>query len=93
MRRVEIFSPVAEVERVEISSAPRLETLEGQQVGFLDNAKPNVDVFLSRVEELLQEQFALSQVIRQRKRHGGRPAEDVDELARRCHVVVNGVGD
>ncbi len=93
MSEVEVLSPVAEAERVTISPAPRPETLDGQRVGFLDNAKPNTDVFLSRVEELLRERFALSQVIRQRKRHGGRPAEDMDDLAGRCQVVVNGVSD
>lgn len=93
MRKVEILSPVAEAEGAATSSALRPETLDGQWVGFLDNTKPNTDVFLSRVEELLRERFAPSQVIRQRKRHGGRPAEDVDELARKCQVVVNGVGD
>ena len=93
MSKVEVLSPVADVGGATTSSAPRPETLDGQRVGFLDNAKPNADVFLSRVEELLRERFALSQVIWQRKRHGGRPAEDMDDLARRCQVVVNGVGD
>lgn len=93
MSEVEVLSPVAEAKGVEMSPAPRPETLDGQRVGFLDNAKPNVDVFLSRVEELLGERFALSQVIRQCKRHGGRPAEDADVLVTRCQVVVNGVGD
>jgi hypothetical protein len=93
MRKVEILSPVAEAEGIAISSAPRPGTLDGQRIGFLDNTKSNVDAFLSRAEKLLRERFALSQVIRQRKRHGGRPAEAVDDLARRCQVVVNGVGD
>jgi hypothetical protein len=93
MSEVEVLSPVVEVAGATTSGAPRPDTLDGQRIGFLDNAKPNADVFLSRVEELLRERFALTDVIWQRKRHGGRPAEHVDDLARRCQLVVNGVGD
>ena len=93
MSKVEVLSPVADVGGAATSAAARPETLDGRRIGFLDNGKPNADVFLSRVEELLCERFAVFQAIWQRKRHGGRPVEDLDDLAKRCQVVVNGVGD
>lgn len=74
--------------------APRLPDLRGAVVGFLDNGKPNSDVFL----RLVRAEIGTRQVRETawlRKPSIGRlaPAPMIEELAGRCDLVVTGVGD
>jgi hypothetical protein len=75
--------------------APRVESLEGKTLGFLHNFKPNADLVLERLEEVLRERFAVHAVVRRRKLNAasGAPPEVLAELAEQCDLVINGVGD
>ena len=42
----------------------RVDTLEGKRVGLLWNGKPNGDVFLNRVAELLEENYKNIEIIK-----------------------------
>ena len=61
---VQLINPegVAAVEPIEL--APRLDTLEGKTVALRWNGKPNGDVFLNRVAELLVEAVPTVNIIK-----------------------------
>ena len=90
-----VLDPTIDPEPVEASMAPRPDTLDGKVVGFLDNTKPNADKILSMVEELMAKRYNLAGVIRKRKPAAskGAPQEMLDEMAKKCHFVIVGVGD
>jgi len=75
----------------------RLDTLEGKTIGLFWNTKPNGDIFLDRVGELLVEQFRDVKLI---KYFPGKPTvinpcplPAIREVAENCDGVINGFGD
>jgi len=72
-----------------------LETLSGKVVGFIDNAKPNFNLLVEDLAELLTSRYGVSRVIKRRKRAASVPAPDdmVRELADECDLVIAGSGD
>ena len=96
-----VLDPTAKANVQRYEKAARLEALEGKRIGFLDNGKPNADIFLARIEELLSERYGFSGVIR-RSKVGGvskdssaapAPEEIIAEFADKCDLVVNAIGD
>jgi len=74
--------------------APRLPSLDGRTVGFLDNGKMNVDRFLDHVEEILRARHGVKDVVRRRKPNMSAPAPpDVLRELLACDAVVSAVGD
>ncbi len=67
--------------------------LNGRIIGFLDNGKPNTDLLLDRIAEVMGGRFAFGSIVREQKRTnaGARP-EILDRLAS-CDLVINGLGD
>jgi hypothetical protein len=47
-----------------IDISPRVDTLDGRRVGLLWNGKPNGDVFLNRVSELLEKNYKSIEIIK-----------------------------
>ena len=90
-----VLDPTAKANIPEREMAPRVDSLEGKVVGFLHNFKPNADLVLERIEELLCERFRVKEVMRRRKTNAasGAPPEVIEELADQCDLVINGVGD
>lgn len=55
---VEVLAPIAtRFGDQAIALAPRLSSFDGRTIGLLWNAKPNGDIALKRVGELIQQQF------------------------------------
>ncbi len=73
----------------------RLRTLDGVTVGLLTNTKLNAEAVLKAIGALLQERYALKELLLRTKPNFSLPAPTavIDELAARCDVVVAGVGD
>ncbi|MBI2862570.1 MAG: hypothetical protein HYX89_07105 [Chloroflexi bacterium] len=92
---IHILDPTGKPRAQTLPLAPRVADLDGKRIGFLDNAKPNADVLLSRLEALLVKRFQLTKVTRARKRHPAVPAEPemARQLAENCDVVVTALGD
>jgi hypothetical protein len=67
--------------------------LKGKVVGFLHNGKPNADILLGRLADLLREKCGLGQARTRSKPRVTEPAEFIDELAKECQGVVNAIGD
>lgn len=76
--------------------APRdFTSLDGKVVGLLDSTKPKSDYLLAGLGELLRTRFAIKELISERKPYFGNPipSDQAASLARRCDVVITGVGD
>lgn len=76
--------------------APRaLSSLDGKVVGLLDSTKRNSDHLLDGLGTLLSQRYAVKELVREAKPYFGNPVPDdqAAALARRCDVVITGVGD
>jgi hypothetical protein len=94
---MKLLSPagIAPSGQKEVSS--RIGGLDGKVICIIDNGKPNFDVYVERMEELLRQKYNLAEVIHIKKGHLGSsnptPPARVDELAKKCHAVISGIGD
>lgn len=93
-----LVPPVAEEQGAApaFSLAPRRFTsLDGLTVGLLDSTKHNSDHLLAALGRLLAERYDLKGVIQEAKPYFGNPVPDEQaaSLAKRCDVVITGVGD
>jgi len=75
--------------------APRPASLAGKVIGILDNGKAKSDLLLREIQELLRSEEKVADFVMVRKASAYRPAPDeqLDDLARRAHAVVAGIGD
>ena len=90
---MDVLSPIV-VGAVEIQQlARRRRDLRGCRIGILDNSKPNADVLLGRVAELLVERAGAGTVKVWQKPGSSRPASFIDEVAAGADVVLTGSAD
>lgn len=73
--------------------ARRRGSLRGLRVGILDNSKPNADVLLGRVAELLVERAGAGPVTVWQKPGASRPAAMIDAVVTGSDVVLTGSAD
>ncbi len=90
-----LLDPTDHMENEPQAFAPRLESLSGKTIGLLDISKSKGAFFLDRVEEVLREQYGVSEVLRRMKPTVARPAPDDlrAELAERCDAIVEALSD
>ena len=90
---VVVLDPTGERAPVARARLDRPASLDGLTVGLLDISKMRGDVFLDRLDELLQDRGVTT--VRFRKPTFTKPAP-VDlrqEIARQCHVVIEALAD
>ena len=89
-----VLDPTAGAATRSVQLVARPTSFAGLSVGWLDNGKPNSDRVLALLGERFADEGHREDVVR-RKPNIGRvaPAALIDELAKRCDVVVTGVGD
>ncbi len=70
--------------------APRPGSLDGLVIGLLSNNKPNSELLMHDVAELLKRRFAIRDVIEANKgsHRVPAPADMIADLAERCDVVI-----
>lgn len=90
-----LYDPTATRRAEPDPAGPKLASLSGKVVGFIDNAKPNFNHLVDDLADLLVAEYGVSRVIKRRKRSASVPAPDeiVGELADQCDVVIAGSGD
>ena len=91
---ITVVHPAAEDRAELVEAAPRPPRLEGTVVGLVDNARTNSDRFMRVIAQLLKTAGIGSVVIR-RKPNPSLPLPDeaLDELLKRCDILVHGVAD
>lgn len=90
-----VFDPTDGPSAKAFAPAPRLTSLTGKTVGILDNGKAKSDRLLQALQALLGQEARVADFVIVRKPSAFRPAPDdqLDDLARRTHAVVTGIGD
>lgn len=91
--KVELLVPEGRVRSLLINPPPRLDELKGKTIGFLQNGKPNADILLSRLADLMQKKYDLRQARARAKPRVTEPAGFIEALANECQGVVNAIGD
>ncbi len=85
-----LFNPVGEVEPLDLGLAPRIPDLNGKVLGLIDNAKPNANVLVDKLERVLTERYKFARIFRTRKRKSSGPAHEMAELEK-CDLVIGGI--
>ena len=69
--------------------------LKGKVVGFIDNSKPNFNLLIDDLAELLRSRYGVKSIVKTGKRSASMPATSqvLDDLASQCDLVVTGSGD
>jgi hypothetical protein len=90
---LEILDPTSEHEPISRQRSPRPASLEGRRIGLLDISKPRGDVFLDRLQELLNQRGATT--VRFRKPTFARPAPRalLEEIFSGTDMVVEALAD
>ena len=89
---VRLINPVGVCETRQTGLAPRLDTLDGKSIGFIDNIKPNAGLFLSYVEEMIRADYADVRTHAVRKNFTSSKLI-AHELEGKVQAVVNAWGD
>jgi hypothetical protein len=90
-----VFDPTDAPVGKAFAPAPRPASLAGKVIGILDNGKAKSDLLLREIQSLLRSEANVADVVMVRKPSAYRPApnEQLDDLARRAHAVIAGIGD
>ena len=94
---IEVLDPTAVTTVKQERMATGLNDLAGKVIGFVDNRKPNFDIFLDTVEKALRQKFQFADIVRLKK--GGTGAtvpmtpEEMKQLVPACDAVVYGICD
>jgi hypothetical protein len=83
--------PAAPAAVMPLARRPR--DLRGIRIGILDNSKPNADVLLGRVAELLVERAGAAGITRWRKPGASKAAADHDAIAAGADLFLTGSAD
>lgn len=90
---MQLLDPTHEIRPAARPEAPRLPTLEGQRIGLLDISKPRGDVFLDRLQQLIEERGATVERFRKPTFTKNAPVDLRQEIAERCNAVVEALAD
>ncbi|MBM4405785.1 MAG: hypothetical protein FJ039_06340 [Chloroflexi bacterium] len=95
MTRLILVDPRAEPSAPPAALAKRPLALDGKRIGLLDNHKLNAGALLEEIARLMAERYEVTEVVRAQKSDGSTPAPPplLDDLARRCDLVIAAVGD
>jgi hypothetical protein len=90
---VEIYDPSVSTTKA-VPAAKRLERLEGKVLGLYDNTKEQADIILEAVGDDLKKRYGVKAVLQFRGIHYSKPAplETIEEMARKCDIVVCALG-
>ena len=89
----ELLNPRGLYHFEENAIAPRLPDLNRKVLGFIDNSKDNVDLFLKGVRAALEAKYDILDVLTIRKNGGSVPAPFTEAFFDRCDFVINAFGD
>lgn len=93
-RTIKVLSPVASTVAKRAPISARLSEFKGKTAGILWNGKPNGDILLGRIRDLLQERLKLAgHLWSQKTRFDLADAAAIKALASSSDFVVVGPGD
>jgi hypothetical protein len=77
-----------------VQAARRLPSLEGKVVGLYDNTKEQADIILEAAGDDLKRRYGVKELLNFRGTHYSKPAplETIEEMARKCDIVLCALG-
>jgi len=89
---VRLVNPVGQRAAAAITLAPRLASLNGKSIGLIDNIKPNANLFIQYIDEMLRASYpdVRTQTIRKNFTSSRLIA---DQLEGKVDALVNAWGD
>ena len=77
-----------------VAAAPRPASLKGKVVGLFDNTKEQADIVLEALGAALVARHGVKELVTRRGIHYSKPAPlaTVEEMARKCDVVICALG-
>lgn len=95
MSKREFLNPEGVVDSQNIEKNIRPKSLKGLTIAFVDNTKPNFDIFCDKIQEILLKDYGVAEVKRYRKlgRTVGASQKDLDEIKATCDYAITGLGD
>ena len=93
--RLQVLDPTVQPIPASAVIAPRPDTLDGTVVGLLSNGKRNASELLEMVHQVLADRFEFKDVVAVDKGNASRPCPTdlLQELTKRCDVVITASGD
>ena len=90
-----VYEPVAPCLTQLQKSRQSLDKLAGKTIGFIDNSKPNFNLLVEDLSQLLIEKHGVKAVIKQRKRSASQGLSEtlMDELVSQTDAIITGSGD
>ncbi len=89
---VRLFNPLGECRSEQKFLAPRLDSLRGKSIGFINTGKPRIEHFLAQIEAMIRADYPGVQIHTVRKDFtSGKPV--AHELDEKVQAVVNAWGD
>ena len=89
---IKIVNPVGQRALARAALARRLDTLNGKSIGFIDNIKPNANLFIGYIEEMMRAQYTGLETHTVRKNFTSSKLI-AHELEGKVHALVNAWGD
>lgn len=92
---MEVLVPYAESPgRPTVPLAPRLESLAGRTLAFVNNGWISLDITYDELRTLLTTRYEVREVIEKKKeRSSPLPPEEMEDLLRRAEAAVIGLGN
>jgi hypothetical protein len=89
------YEPVAPCLTQPRESRRSLDRLAGKVIGFIDNSKPNFNLLVEDLSQILIEKHGVKSVVKRRKKSAsqGAPKAVMNELVAQVDAVITGSGD
>ena len=94
-REIEVLLPTPELEGdQQVRLAPRLEALAGSTIGLINNGWLSLDTTYDEFQHLLRSQWEVRElIVKAKAKSSPLPQADLEELARRAHAIITGLGN
>jgi hypothetical protein len=92
---IQVYEPTAPCLTQPQKSRQSLDKLAGKTIGFIDNSKPNFNLLVEDLSQLLIEKHGVKAVIKQRKRSASQGLSEaaMNELVAQTDAIITGSGD
>ncbi len=92
---IQVYDPIAPCLTQAQKSRQSLDNLVGKTIGFIDNSKPNFNLLVEDLSQLLIEKHGVKAVIKQRKRSASQGLSEalMNELVSQTDAIITGSGD
>ena len=89
---IKLVNPVGQRALARVALARRLDALDGKSIGFIDNIKPNANLFIQYIEEMMRAEYRDIETHAVRKNFTSSKLI-AHELEGKVHALVNAWGD